>query len=657
MSKIKTAYAFLACALTGMVCLSAFSMPTMRASAATAESYDETPIEDDIGDVSPLEYPKNPVGKASLVTFMEYCYTEKELLSENYALYFYLYNPTEKPLRTEVGVNTVEMACAYNTEGNPSSYEQFQLCFLDCTENNRFYKFRLKNPSEFYTLQRTYSSLHSVRRYDISSIQLWDEGAPLPEDYPISFTYKWTGFAHGCGEYANADSTLECNAEELETIQLDLHSTTYRFPYINEHGPGHQNQLDSVYFAVPKEFNERYGDLYRVKCCWNEQKTSPIIVTNRQDVYDDVASHLGTDGSGAKIELYANYDQNQLGEFVFSSADWAFNNTIFEDDDDVDRTPVGYVFKSDKSKIKEEAISSDEIMKWISDHNTASYLFAGEVDEGRTKGYQEHIFTADEPIPLLSFDKTAGGYEKFSMKWEAFWTGKSWDFGEDAQSSVEPIRFIKDSDFTGQDTQDAENLCVLEKDFEGFKAFYEEKKEANNIFLLRFAVTDYYSNYCRAGYYEYSWFPPPGANYFHGDDDSTYMARETVFLKFDIIELTFLCDTMETVIPVVASPIDIVGGVTGPIREDRPGLLDFLLAILGIILIVVIFLLLLRFCPWLIKGVVFVVALPFKAVVAAGKGISKSVKRRREKKQSAKKQDAEQQPPEEVSPPKDKAAK
>ncbi len=62
---------------------------------------------------------------------------------------------------------------------------------------------------------------------------------------------------------------------------------------------------------------------------------------------------------------------------------------------------------------------------WIYSHDKASYLFAERMDEGRTKGYQEHTFTADEPFDMLTFNQTASGWDKFCLNWQAFWTGKS----------------------------------------------------------------------------------------------------------------------------------------------------------------------------------------------------------------------------------------
>lgn len=259
--------------------------------------------------------------------------------------------------------------------------------------------------------------------------------------------------------------------------------------------------------------------------------------------------------------------------------------------------------------------------KWIYGHNKADYLFSDSVDEGRTKGYQEHTFTADEPFNMLTFNQTASGWDKFCLKWESVWSfGKSsWDFGPEQQDPVEPIRLVKDGDFTGADAADARKLYVLTEDFDEFESFYTANKSTKNIFLLRFAVTDYYSNLQTV---LTSGFLPSGTK----DKKSTYMARETVFLDFDIIELTFLRDTTETIIPVVASPIDVVGGISARIEKDGFNWGKLILALLALILILV---LLAPVLPYLIKLVVWVVLLPFKAIAALVNWVKK--KRRSDK--------------------------
>ena len=681
-----------ATATAGMVCLSAFFVPVMTTNAYAAENtvkFDETDVLEDLQSMdgfSLAQYPYYESVKPEMrvIDFVEYCYDYRANMRDNYGLYLYVYNPNAQNIVTDSEKNKVQIAVAYDSDpitekSNALTYEKFDLQF--CSEswgagvNKLFYKFKVidHESADGKTIAERVNSMD--RRYDISGIELLTEGNRNATDYKVATSYHFSGFAEGYGS-GGAGTALRRNS--LETLEISLthknaagkeipNASSYRFPYINQNGPGHQNQLDSVYFAVPKEFNENYGELYRVKCCWDEQKTTPIIVTKDGDVYSWVNQKLGQkDGVTDLLGIFDNFSSSpEIPGLSFLTsppsciADWGWgyqHRNFYEEGHsdeetngwvgsiggvlvDDDEAP-GYAFKSDKSNVKDTDITSAEMKKWIAAHGNADYLFSDSVDEGRTKGYQEHTFTADEPFDMLTFNQTASGWDKFCLDWEAFWTGKSWDFGPEQQAPVEPIRLVSNADFTGADAADAENLYVHTEDFDEFESFYNANKATKNVFLLRFAVTDYYSN-MQTVLTGATWYDPSTWQTGTKDRSSTYMARETVFLDFDIIELTFLRDTTETIIPVVASPIDVVGGVSSPIEEDGIAWGKIIVAILAVILLVV---LLWPIMPYIIRAILWVILLPFKAIAALCKAISNSVKKRRRKKEEQAHQQAEKPP-------------
>ena len=145
--------------------------------------------------------------------------------------------------------------------------------------------------------------------------------------------------------------------------------------------------------------------------------------------------------------------------------------------------------------------------------------------------------------------------------------------------------------------------------------------------LFRFAVTDYYSAY------------GTGLARHGSSSDSRNQtligAQETVFLDFDIIQLLFRKNNVSTIIPVVSSPIDIIGDIIAPPISNgffgsKKGLslediIKIVIAvILGILLIVVLVKSGLLFI--IIKGIVWIVTLPFKAIAT----LIKQFKRKKE---------------------------
>jgi hypothetical protein len=111
--------------------------------------------------------------------------------------------------------------------------------------------------------------------------------------------------------------------------------------------------------------------------------------------------------------------------------------------------------------------------------------------------------------------------------------------------------------------------------------------------LFRFAVTDYWRT--DVTIYRFS----GGSSW----TDQAYAAKETVFLDFDVISLTFSGSFGEVVIPAVSSPIDIIAPITPPLRPESPldwwGILKILLAvILGVIAAVLV----VRVVGWFLKA-------------------------------------------------------
>ena len=138
--------------------------------------------------------------------------------------------------------------------------------------------------------------------------------------------------------------------------------------------------------------------------------------------------------------------------------------------------------------------------------------------------------------------------------------------------------------------------------------------------MFRFAVTDYYRAYGNA-------LSRRGFSY-DSYKQTLYGAKETIFLDFDIIQLKFRKDNVDTVIPVVASPIDVIGGLTPPPTYNKKNGNDFwfwLKVFLAIVLVLLLIILLLqtgvlsligKFFAWLWK----IITAPFKAISAAIKG-------------------------------------
>ena len=94
--------------------------------------------------------------------------------------------------------------------------------------------------------------------------------------------------------------------------------------------------------------------------------------------------------------------------------------------------------------------------------------------------------------------------------------------------------------------------------------------------MFRFAATDYYSDYVT--------YKSDGVELCDAK-----IAKQTVFLNFDVISLTFFKDGESFVVPVVTDSQDIVPDVTNPVLpEDKWAWLKDIVKVLAVVLLVAI---------------------------------------------------------------------
>lgn len=259
---------------------------TASAVSFYAESFDRTKIKDDLAGVNLENYPKNPMGDLDIISFVEYSYSNQSHLSEYFGLYIYVYNPTAKPIAITNGNNSVNAVVGFDENGN-GIFENVNLEYLDKTSDELIYKFKLSRATDFLKMAREYAIEHEGKRvYEIIDIQVKHGKDTAHAD--VSKKYEWSGFAAYCNDDSSAISTLECTDFSARSIHLNLLQTNYRFAPKSGEGTLYDNirdELNSVFFTIPNEYFEDFGNLYKVKAEWYEYKTAPIYVTSSAEAY------------------------------------------------------------------------------------------------------------------------------------------------------------------------------------------------------------------------------------------------------------------------------------------------------------------------------------------------------------------------------------
>lgn len=605
-------------------------------------SFDNSPISEDLQDIEVLRYPKNPLGKYELIRFTEFCYSERPFLAENFGLYLYIYNPTETELETNY--NTVTMATSYNSDGTPAVFDNLNLILLDCTTNHRFYKFKIDNPQTILSMAQSYASLHNgERRYDISGIFLRPSTLEKNKD-GVSRTYYFSGYAKGCSDETVNESTLMSRYEGLETIDLEVNHTNYRMK--NTYKEYTRQEVNSVYFAVPQRYFDKYGGLQKIKSTWYEYKTNPVFVTSDEGAYNALKDYIGVD-IGEKNEnlkwrvLWEEAPESQ-NEITFYGS---FNRivqtlesvAVYYEGDYLSR--FDWLFYTEGKSYEGYQVSREEVETYIQTYtNThpsqtklvgkyAENLFAESIDEERIKlldnpadkrGKITQEIDAGDTFDLIQY--------KNQTFWQKFW-GKTPEL-ETTGENISPISIVEPSDLELGETAFCEKFLINDSDYDAVIKYCSDTlslsgKNAAKPVIFHFAINDYYSSTAR--YDLVSGFGQSGYTLSSPDG---YVAQETVFLDYKIISLTFRNNGVDTVIAAVSNPLDIINGFDPP-DDDRlwDNSKDLIKKIIAIILLLLLIAILSPILPTIIQAVVWLITLPFKLLGSLFKGIGNIFKK------------------------------
>ena len=591
-------------------------LPVRASAAATVTDFSQTEILDDLADLDSGLYLPNPLGKPEVVRFQEYCYSNKYFFKQYYGLYVYVYNPT----RTELeDLNYINVATSYDANGKPNAWKNVDLTICDYTQDHLFYKFELAQAEEFLVMAKGYASLHDgERRYDMAGITLTSVD-DTRKDYDYSYTYYFSGFAAGCGETADSESTLTARMEKLKTITLNVQHTNYRTENFNEDNVC--DSLDSVYFSVPEEYFTDYGGLQKIKAEWYEYKTKEMFVTADSAAYNALDDYIGKDigkstdalkyGVLWHIENKAAYGHyNASGKFTFENYATAFYGNSL--------SKIDWLFLAERATTRDDMyISKEDVvdyMQWYTNKFSsqdkirgkyAEGLFTNCIDEDRLylletptdkRGHVVQEFDADKLE-----DKQDLFYEVEQSWWDKFWKGAKYE-----NTTLDPIIVFDKNDKNTLESMTAatfaETYKVNPEDAASIRDYcLTTLQNGTRPVLFRFAVTDYYAS---TAHFE-NWSNPFGA------PENGYVAQETVFLDFDIISLTFRAENgEETVVACVSDPMDIINGLTPPTDLDMGGwdwlglwniIYEALMAVFSVIALIVLGYLLVLLVGWVIR--------------------------------------------------------
>lgn len=522
------------------------------------ESMDGTNVIEDLKamNVDLSEYPRNPrADYVKIAKFVEFGYNYQGYQND-YGLYVYVYNPTGKPIQ-ESDKNKIQIGLL-NFNGRLISQKKYGLTMVSYSTEETykyvFYKFKVNLYGSFY------NDLNSGKRsYAISGIELKYSGNDNAIDYPIETTYSFTGFMayHGLDPASNV-STLHCDMTELETVKVELHPATWK-TLTSDKGVGYQYEVFSVYFAVDDYFVKKYGNLddenlhglRAVRGVYDEYTVNGLI-SNDSEVVGFFTPFLGVNVKQTEgLEYQFRADQAPGTVVPWYHSGYNFDSNAYYRYVDT----LCYAFKEFDDSFKN--YSSDKLFKKLDlGDGTVRALTSN-------KNFSYEVKSDDEilNVQLGKFNTKISGFT-------AWWSGVlgEWKASQsESYNNIMPLKMLTGSDFNGlySDENNAANLFISKSDYSGLKSFYNENDNDSSVYLMRFAVRDYYCDSVKVTDFELvenPWDVHSGDHFYF---------EKSIFLNFDILEFDFENKDSEIVtLPVSASPINITGSIDSPVHEE-----------------------------------------------------------------------------------------
>lgn len=608
------------------------------------------------------DYPHNSNGKPQIISFVEFCYSYYAEKQADYGLYVYVYNPQDVVFDMMSERNKIQL-----TYGSKASYSKYTLEFInystDVGYEGRFWKFKVRlTEAERSAILREVNE--NSRVYKISGIELSVKN--VVTEYACGQTYTYKGYALGYGSELAQSDTLSCKVDGFEKqLSLDVRSTYYRPKGTYDDGYT-RDTLHSVYFSVPNEIIEEYGEMTAVHATWLNALTNPVLVTGNKDVFTALSPYVGKYVNGGSKQSYSstlNYalvatkaveelrdsvDAAMAGYYAYNAYMSCYDgDNVYAQNYDNVVYYLRYLFYADGGNadnytlpaVKLIGNNAEGIKGWF---ETYTEKYGGSlVNDRYSKDLFAQVDTKFTDVTISSDDEyTLTDNTVSDTIWKRLFGGSVTDRKSYTMSAIQKVTTSDISTYSDKSLF-CDMFYIAESDYTDFTSYVKSAANKNEtVYLFRYYQSEYVSNEATEYKRTTEWYLI-GGNFGAYDvlDTNAYFAQTWVQLDFDIIDLTFTKNGVETVIPVIMSPMDIVPDLNPPVSTIKDGGLKWWQILLGIIALIIIIWLLLKFAPFIIFVVGKVVVLPFKCIGAFFKGIGNSAKRRKEKRAEKREQE------------------
>ncbi|MBE6660572.1 MAG: hypothetical protein E7605_04125 [Ruminococcaceae bacterium] len=517
----------------------------------------------------------------------------------NYAFYIYVYNPSGQEIVSTSASNRVQMAVAWNDDGSPSEYEKFKMTLISVSSEagyeNVFYKFRVEDRVCIYdglTMKQRLLQNKSRREYDVSGFELLMKQSNEIKDHAVGCNVIVRGYDAGCGD-GNAESTKEIRYVAQQTLTLEVQQAYWRTQSSSK-GVNHKHQINSAYFSIPNEVWDQYKELYSIKCEWEEHHTTPMIVTDDHELYETLMNARGIPINS--MEGFPSMYSNLQGPFTvmrpvlpgsltnvpytYTTCNYAFNPQSTTATLNLEMQKqllyLTWVFES-KAEIElgKESVSAQEVLDFYNKYGSSILsernLLLDEVDEGREDFQNGMTIYFDTTFDLSNYKSTHNWLQKIidynpingglSLKGFAVDTDEVYptfipiDVFEKGDTDV---REMCDGQYTNEYIAETYFFNDTNQAVKFLKFVNDSMANNETVVLFRYASTDYFSE---------------SLTVYPEIEGHAYIATQTFFKNFDVIQLQFKAEDMSiSTVAVVSDPSHGIGGIQGPTTSTDPDL-------------------------------------------------------------------------------------
>lgn len=563
--------------------------------------YDTTDVTKDLESADGFDfanYPADASKDAQIYTFLEYGYDGTD--NSKFGLYLYIYNPKQKNFSRSSASNKANVAMAFDSKGNATSYRRVGLIFCSATSDKLFYKFRIDDSDgKLLELAEKYAITHGgARRYDVATVELFAYGDKTATTSTIGKSYECAGYMKGFG--ADKDSnTHSVKAYSLDVLDIELKHTFFR-PEGNSSAQSDytvKDQLDSVYFSFPNELINSYGGIWKIEASYYSAMTSPILVTSTKEVYDTVIKYVGQQLSSNPGKLQGSVDCKFNKDIPYSLYDPTYAQT-FGDKIILRKEPtltwnlyaagrvpaeqqiIYYLFYTGYETpdgsvpyAKDFTLSGERLLDYIYNYKK-SYRF-GKSELVNDKGeqlsmdlFQGYMPTGEQgeilgkkydilengkvhyvPISMTAADGyTLESYKRTptAFDWFTLYKGK---YDYEKFSDIQAIVPIDVNDSALSKSEFCKKYYVSESDYDSIIAKVNAGKGKETVYLFRFAQSEYKARGVIT----------------RGDlklgQEYAYIAEESVYLNMNLASITCRKNDVYHTFAVASNPINAVADI------------------------------------------------------------------------------------------------